>query len=99
MVGGLDPRKETLEEARGAIPRAKRERLASTRSMARCRYEGRSGGKGGMSTEPGNSDSFGFLLETDIQATREEWEGGSGEVGRDGVGRETEIKRRNERET
>lgn len=35
-----------------------------------------------MSTEPGNSDSFGFLLETDIQATREEWEGGSGEVGR-----------------
>lgn len=34
MVGGLDPRKGTLEEARGAIPRAKRERLASTRSMA-----------------------------------------------------------------
>lgn len=51
-----------------------------------------------MSTEPGNSDSFGFLLETDIQATREEWEGGSGEVGRDGVGKETEIKRRNERD-
>lgn len=51
-----------------------------------------------MSTEPGNSDSFDFLLETDIQVTREEWEGGSGEVGRDGVGRETEIKRRNERD-
>lgn len=47
--------------------------------MAGCRYEGRSGGKGDVSTEPGNSDSFDFLLETDIQATREEWKGGSGE--------------------
>lgn len=64
MVGWIPGRRPWKE----TVPRAQGERLAP----GGHRYEGRSRGKGDVSTEPGNSDSFDFLLEIDIQATREE---------------------------